>query len=147
MTKTETIVLMTVLLLASSCTAPRRAADPVAALRSVLPPGWSILRVEENPTPFYRPAGNGRLIVLARPPRDSGKRGKGDGKPEGIHVYIMAPDYDDGGADPTKGEETQSWPPHLVYADKIAKIYLWPSASEPEWKSLKEDVLKALKKK
>jgi hypothetical protein len=102
--------------------------------------------VEKNPTPFCRPPGNGQLIVLARPDAVSVRRGQGDRKPEGVHVYIMAADYDDGGPNPTRGEETQSRPPCLISADSTARIYVWPSTSELEWKTLKEDVLRALKK-
>ena len=109
--------------------------DPVAAVRKALPKTWTILKVEEHTYPTYRPKGDGKAIYL-------GIAGKVYTKAQYSAVlYIMPPDYVDGGEDPTHGQ-AQTVPPRLVATTADAKIYLWSAADD--WNTMREDLLKAI---
>ena len=60
--------------------------DPVAAVRSALPEGWKVLRVDENTYPRGLPEGKGKAIFL----------GRSGGEREDVIVYIMPAGYKDG---------------------------------------------------
>jgi hypothetical protein len=112
-------------------------ADPVAAIRKVLPKSWEILKVEHHTYPFYRPKGDGKAVFL-------GIAGKKYSKEQFSAVlYIMPADYQDGGDDPTHGEAA-SWPARLVATTKDAKLYLWPGPQSEDWKTMQEDLVKTV---
>ncbi|MBI3985439.1 MAG: hypothetical protein HY343_00840 [Lentisphaerae bacterium] len=113
--------------------------NPVETVRGTLPREWTILRVETNTYPFYRPKGNGTSIFL-------GLQGKKYLKQDFSAVlYIMPSEYEDGGEDPTGGQ-AQSWPPRLIATTDKAKVYLWPGPQSEEWKTMQRDILTALMK-
>jgi len=113
--------------------------DPVAVLKAVLPAGWIILEVRDGAHPHYRPEGNGTEILL-------GLEGKEYLKQQySAALYIMPVDYEDGGADPTNCE-VQTRPPRLIATVSNAKLYLWPGPVIDNWRTMQEDLLKALLK-
>lgn len=111
--------------------------DPVAAVRTALPEGWSILRVEENRNPVHRPEGKGKAIYLVAPNRVD-KKSDYDAV-----IYIMPADYEDGGEDPTHGQ-AQVPPARLLIDAADAKIYVWPPGTVTGWQTFREDLFKAL---
>jgi hypothetical protein len=127
-------------LMAATCSAaePRvLVADPVAAIRKVLPKAWEILKVEDHAYPFYRPKGDGKAVFL-------GIAGKKYSKQQFSAVlYIMPADYQDGGDDPTHGQAA-SWPARLNATTKDARLYLWPGPQAEDWKTMQEDLLRAV---
>ncbi len=129
--------------LAAGCGKPeqgRRASDPVEAIKSVLPSGWKIDKVERNAYPSYRPPGNGSGVFLVI-------SGKSYAKWQySAVVYIMPADYEDGGPNPGGGlmPTGQTWPPGLIGQTRKRKIYLWPYANHPDWPTIKSDILRAL---
>ena len=128
------------LVLIAGCTTTYRksiVSDPVAAVKKALPDGWTILKVEENTYPSYRPKGNGKAIFL-------GQEGKKYLKQQYSAVlHLMPKDYDDGGADPTKGQ-AQSWPARLIATTQDKKVYLWPGPKAEDWETVQQDLLKVL---
>ena len=116
-------------------TAPAAADDPVAPFKAILPDGRSILRVENDTYPAYRP--KGKAIFLVSREHRTVKQDY-----EAV-VYIMPPDYDDGGPDPTHGQ-AQSNPAQLIASTPQAKIYLW--GSKDRWPTMADDVVAALTK-
>lgn len=113
--------------------------NPVDAVRSVLPVGWIIQRVDTNTYPSYRPKGTGTAIFL-------GIEGRKHIKQDYFAVvHIMPSDYRDGGEDPTQGE-AQSWPARLIASTDNGKIYLWPGPQTEDWRSMQSDLLKVLVK-
>ncbi len=113
--------------------------DPVPAVRAVLPRGWTILKVEDGTYPWYRPKGLGTAIFMAI----SGKKYlKQD---YSAVLFIMPSDYKDGGEDPTHGQ-AQTFPPRLIAKTKNAKLYLWPGPEAEDWKTMQQDLLRALTK-
>lgn len=111
--------------------------DPPAAIQSVLPAHWSILKVEDNAYPPNRPKGNGKAIVL------------GCHSTVDVVLYIMPGDYRDGGTIPQPGQPRTTNPATLVATTSTAKIYLWEKFgqfSASGWPSLTDDVIKALLK-
>jgi len=122
---------------AASARADTIVTNPVEAVRGVLPSGWTILRVETNTYPSYRPKGNGTAIFL-------GIKGKRYLKQDYSAVlHIMPSEYEDGGEDPTHGQ-AQSWPTRLIVTTDKAKMYLWPSSQAEDWKTMQADLLKVL---
>jgi len=109
----------------------------VEAIRSVLPDGWSISKVENNTYPCYRPKGNGEAIHLRR---QQAKRRK---QSYDAIIHIMPADYKDGGDDPTDGK-AQTYPAKLIATTSESKIYLW--GKPREWPTLEQDVIRALAK-
>src|SRR4051812_8199255 len=94
-------------------------ADAIAArIRAVLPKGWWIISVERNTYPSYRPQGHGIGVFIGPSELRQRKR------PYEAAVYVMPPDYDDGGADPTGGM-AQTWPARLVAWNDQMKVYVW----------------------
>ncbi len=116
--------------------------DPVAAIRSALPMGWAILKVDEDACPALRPNGKGKAVYLHSP-----QQHLVGGKVRTTSVvYIMPADYDDGGADPTHGQ-AQAYPAALILTTPAAKVYLWGNEtpfSAIGWSMLKDDILKAI---
>ena len=106
----------------------------------MLPQGWVVLKVEQGTYPWYRPKGKGTAVAL-------GISGRHYAKQQRLAaVYIMPPDYDDGGDDLTHGQ-AQSPPARLIAAAKNGKLYLWPPSGQAEdWRTMQEDLLKALVK-
>ncbi len=92
--------------------------DPVAAIRSLLPKGWAILKVEENAYPPLRPKGKGKAIYFYSPQQKVGVM-----QDKASVVFIMPADYDDGGEDPTHGQ-SQRFPAALILTTSAAKVYL-----------------------
>ena len=138
----KTITVAALLLLLAGCAASTQqnlSTKPEATVKKVLPDGWMILRVEEDTYPSYRPEGNGKAIFL-------GLKNKTYLKQQySAALFIMPPDYQDGGADPT-GDRAQSWPAQLISMTSEAKIYLWPGAQADNWETMQQDLLKALTK-
>jgi hypothetical protein len=109
--------------------------DPVAAIRSALPQGWAILKVEENAFPADLPNGKGKAILL----------GRGGEETDAI-VYIMPADYQDGG-EHLKSKLSRTIPAKLIATVPTAKIYLWErfgQLSAPGWPGMWDDVPKSL---
>ena len=130
-------VSLVVVTLCGSAEIPTITTNPVLAVSAVLPPGWTILKVEDNTYPFYRPKGSGKAIFL-------GISGKKYLKEQFSAVlYIMPADYQDGGDDPTQGKAA-SWPARLIATTKPAKLYLWPAPQAEDWETLQKDLLKAI---
>ncbi|MDY0166833.1 MAG: hypothetical protein RBS80_09835 [Thermoguttaceae bacterium] len=135
-----TILFLAMLVLAPVVSADTIVTNPVESVRGILPGGWTILRVETNIYPFYRPKGDGTAIFL-------GIQGKKYAKQDYSAVlYMMPSDYDDGGEDPTGGQ-AQSWPPRLIAKTDKVKMYLWPSPQAERWKTMQRDLLAALIRK
>ena len=114
--------------------------DPVAAIRSALPKGWAILKVEENAFPPLRRKGAGKAIYLYSPQQRIGVM-----QDKASVVYIMPADYD-GGEDPTHGQ-SQKFPAALILTTSSAKVYLLGNEtpfSATGWRTLKDDILKAI---
>jgi hypothetical protein len=128
------------LALTTSLRAGTLVADPVGAVERVLPAGWTVLRVEADTDPSYRPKGSGTAIFLGLKDKKYLKQ------QYSAVLFIMPSDYRDGGEDPTHGE-AQSWPARLVAATDKAKIYLWPGSSAGTWKTMQSDLLRALMRK
>ena len=114
--------------------------NPVPAVRAVLPPGWKILKVEDGTYPWYRPKGLGKGIFLAISNKKYLKQDYS------AVLFIMPPDYKDGGDDPTHGR-AQTPPPRMIAKTKDAKLYLWPGSESEDWKTMEQDLLKALIRK
>ena len=91
--------------------------DPVAAIRSSLPKGWAILKVEENAYPSLRREGKGKAIYLYSPQQSIGPM-----QDKASVVYIMPADYD-GGEDTSHGQ-SQRFPAALILTTPTAKVYL-----------------------
>ena len=113
--------------------------DPVAAVKAILPDGWAVLKVEENTHPPYRPKAGGRAVFLGIAGRKYPKIGYE------AALYIMPPDYQDGGEDPTDGK-AMTYPARLIGTTEDAKLYLWGDDRGPPWASMRGDLLKALVK-
>jgi hypothetical protein len=120
--------------------AEQLAPDPVAAVRKALPKTWTILKIEDHIYPTYRPKGDGKAIFLGITDKKYSKA------QYSAVLYIMPSDYADGGVDPTHGQ-AQTVPARLVATTSDARIYLWPPAGVEEWKTMQEDLLKAIIKK
>ena len=113
--------------------------DPVAAIKAVLPKGWAVLEVKEHSFPFYRPEGDGKEIVVGDPGK---QRPDAKGKPVfRVRIWIMPPNYRDGGDDPTGGK-AQTWPPGLVATAKNARVYVWVGAYD--WPTACDDLRHAI---
>ena len=116
--------------------------DPVAAIRSALPKGWEILKVEENPClPLLR-CGKGKAIFIYSPQQKVGVMQDRESA-----VYIMSSDYNDGREDLAKGGLPQKYPPALILTTPEAKIYLLGNEtpfSATGWGTLKDDILNAI---
>ena len=115
--------------------------DPVAAIRSALPNGWAILKVEENAYPPLRPKGKGKAIYFYSPQQKVGVM-----QDKASVVYIMPADYDDGGEAPTHGQ-AQKFPAALILTTPTAKVYLLGNETPytaTGWPTLKDDILKAI---
>jgi hypothetical protein len=118
----------------SGCThtTPR---DPVAAIRTALPTGWTVLKTENDKYPWYRPVGHGRAIYLAAGDR----RGA---KPEfDAVIFIMPANYKDGG-DESSIQQNQTYAPDLIATTRNARIYAWPRSEL--WPTMAADVARAL---
>lgn len=118
---------------------PRLVSDPVAAITKVLPKTWTVLKVEEHTYPFYRPKGDGKAVFLGISGKNYTKQGYS------AVLYLMPANYEDGGKDPTHGG-AQTIPARLVATTTDAKLYLWPGPEAEDWKTMQEDLLKALVK-
>jgi hypothetical protein len=99
--------------------------DPVAAVKSVLPKGWTVLEVKEHTSPLYAPEGDGTLIVAG----DAEQQMPGAKPRAQFSIWIMPPSYEDRGEDPKK-EIRQTVPPQLLATGKNAKVYAWGLPSE-----------------
>ena len=94
--------------------------DPVAAVKTILPKGATVLAVKEHTSPFYLPKGDGTQIV-------AGVSAQQD--PSGksrvlFQIWVMPPDYESGGEVPDTGNH-QTTPPRLLATGKNAKVYAW----------------------
>lgn len=116
---------------------PRLVSDPEAAITKVLPKTWAVLKVEEHTYPSYRPKGDGKAVFLGISGKQYSKQGYS------AVLYIMPAKYEDGGKDPTNGG-AQTTPARLVATTPGAKLYLWPGPEAEDWKTMQEDLLKAL---
>jgi len=116
--------------------------DPVIAIQNILPDGWFVLRVVTDTYPGHRPKGRGTAIYLASPQHPGHK------EEEDAVVYLMPLDYDDGGDDPTHGQEEmgQTWPARLLGSADANKVYLWGNLGTGAvgWPTMRADICKAL---
>lgn len=112
--------------------------DPAVALRSGLPKGWAILKVQENSFPSDLPQGNGKAIFLR--PRN--------GEAADVIVYIMPAGYQDG-RDYPRDERARTIPAKLIATVPTARIYVWErfgQLSAPGWVDVWDDIPLALLK-
>lgn len=105
--------------------------DPVAAVRSALPKGWEISRVEENVHPWHRKPGKGVGLYLVEKDKKYIKQ------PFSAVLFIMPPDYQD---EVIVSEGAQTNPSQLIASKANGKAYLW------EGEQIKDVILKALTK-
>ena len=98
---------------------PTDAATISSRLLTICPPGWRVVRTERDTYPWYRPEGKGIGVFLAPP---EFRQRKTDYE---LAVFVMPPDYQDGGDDPLGGAQAQTYPPQLVGATDRMKIYVW----------------------
>jgi hypothetical protein len=104
---------------AKPTTQPAADADEATArIRTILPPGWKIVRIDRHTYPFYRRAGKGVGIYLA-PPDVHQRKTEYEAA-----VFIMPAWYSDPGGDPTRGQ-AQTIPPRLIGQNAEMKVYLW----------------------
>ena len=116
---------------------PTDEADIVRRLQTILPDGWRILVTQRDTYPSFRPPGKGIAVFLAPPVPPNRKDNY-----QAI-VYIMPPDYQDGGPDPTS-RRAQSWPARLVATNDRMKIYVWGGwngAQDPQTEAQVRDAL------
>ena len=112
----------------------------MAAIKSALPKGWAILKVEEDTYPPYWPKGKGKAVYLHLPQQQLG----GGNVRTASMVYIMPADYDDGG---THASPVQIPTAALILTTSAAKVYVWGNEtpfSAIGWPTLKDDILKAI---
>ena len=108
--------------------------DPVAAVKSILPKGWTVLAVKEHTSPFYLAKGDGTQIVAG-----VSEQQDPSGKPRvQFQIWIMPPDYEGGAGDLGRGIQ-QTVPPRLLATGKNAKVYVW--GLQPD---LQDTLIKAL---
>jgi hypothetical protein len=119
---------------------PRDANLVAGRLQTVLPRGWRIVHIEQNTYPFLRPEGKGAGVFVATADFKPGPKDLAGGKDWDMAVYVMPPDYEDGGRDPTGGQ-AQTWPPSLVAATAEAKLYIWGSSVQEELQNQIRDAL------
>jgi len=113
---------------------PVVADDPVAALRSALPEGWEISKVETGAYPWNRKPGTGTEVYLV-------EKGKRYLKQQfSAVVWIMPPDYVDN-VTVMNPMEAQTNPPDLIAGASNGKVYLWGGDEK-----IKEVILRALMK-
>ena len=108
---------------------PKLVYRPVAAIKAVLPEGWSVKEVADNATPIGCAEGRGYAVFLASP-----RQAAAETKPDfEAAVYIMPSDYNDGVGGPDAVTENE-------------KIYIWasPDIAEAGWAGIKDDILKAV---
>ena len=111
-------------------------ADAITArLQQILPSGWRVVRTERDTYPSYRAAGKGIGVFLA-----PAKLRQNKDEYE-VAVYVMPPDYDDGGQDP---EGAPTWPAELVAATDRMKVYVWGGWNGARDERTTEQVRKAL---
>lgn len=111
--------------------------DPVAAIRSALPEGWTI-KVEDDTYPPHRAAGKGKAILLRPSYRQSAE----------VIVYLMPSDYQDGEKVSTEVKKPTSHPASVVAEVPSCKIYYWDANGHfaAGWPGGADDILKALLK-
>ncbi|MFA6355746.1 MAG: hypothetical protein WCY23_01405 [Candidatus Omnitrophota bacterium] len=120
---------------------PKLVYRPVAAIRAALPDGWSIKEVADNASPMYCAEGSGQAIFIASP-----RQASGETSPDfEAAVYIMPPDYNDGGVK-AEGMEGSVQPAQLITVTENEKVYLWtaPDIAAAGWEPIKDDILKAI---
>jgi hypothetical protein len=109
--------------------------DPAAALRSSLPEGWAVLRVEEGAYPRDLPKGKGTAIYL-RPPHSN---------EEDVVIYVMPADYKEN-VQP-KDRTARTGLVRLLATVPTARIYVWErfgQLSGPGWAKMWDDIPEAL---
>ena len=113
--------------------------DPVAAIRSVLPKGWTVAKVDENAYPPHGPKAKGRAICVFSPDQRLGPMQSKESV-----LYIMPANYRDGGEEPPQEQQYRA---RLVLTTPTAKVYLRGDEtpfSSTGWPTLKDDIIKAL---
>jgi len=124
-----TCVILPGLFAADIMVIPKLVYRPVAAIKAVLPEGWSVKEVADNATPIGCAEGSGYAVFLASP-----RQAAAETKPDfEAAVYIMPSDYNDGAGGPAAVTEHE-------------KIYIWasPDVAEAGWAGIKNDILKAI---
>jgi hypothetical protein len=112
--------------------------DPVAAIRSALPEGWTI-KVEDDAYPPHRAAGKGKAILLRPSYRERAE----------VVVYLMPSDYQDGEKVPTEVKAPTSHPASVIGEVPSLKVYFWAADgyfTAAGWPTVADDILKALLK-
>ena len=91
--------------------------DPIAAIRQVLPEGWTIAKIEQDTWPYYRQEGSGTALTLI-------ESGKAYLKQQySAMIWIVPPEYV--GAVVSGGKEQQEETPALIADCPNGKIYMW----------------------
>jgi len=124
-----TCVILPCLFAADIMAIPKLVYRPVAAIKAVLPEGWSVKEVTDNAAPIGCAEGSGYAVFLASP-----RQAAAETKPDfEAAVYIMPSDYNDGAGGPAAVTENE-------------KIYIWtsPDVAEAGWAGIKNDILKAI---
>ena len=118
--------------------AARLVADPLESIRSVLPQGWIISKVQKETYPWYLETGKGTAVFLAV---EGEKYGKQDFS---AAIFIMPSSYR--GRIQTDDQNWQSVAPRLMAHISDAKIYFsgWDFPARP---TMTEDILGALIKR
>jgi len=113
--------------------------DPVAAIRSALPQGWTV-KVEDDTYPPHRAAGKGKAILLRPSYRESAE----------VIVYLMPSDYQDGERVSAEVKAPTSHPASVIAEVPPFKVYFWAADgyfTASGWPTVADDILKALLKR
>ena len=90
---------------------------------------------------MYCAEGSGSAVFIASP-----RQASGETQPDyEAAVYIMPPDYNDGGVK-AEGMEGSVQPAQLIAVTENEKVYLWaaPDTAAAGWETIKDDILKAI---
>ena len=116
------------------------------AVKKVLPKGWEVIKVEDNPKPVYRPRGEGTGLVVG----EMTSNAYGNIQAHACNISIMKPGYDEKLPVPKQEHMNQmamraaEYPSQAIYAGPEGKIFIWPRIPEA-WPTLRDDLLKILR--
>jgi serine/threonine protein kinase len=116
------------------------------AVTKVLPKGWEIVKIEDNPKPVYRPRGEGTGLVVG----EMTSNVNGNISAHACNISIMKPGYDEKVPVPRQEHMNQmsmraaEFPSQAIYTGPEGKIFVWPRIPEA-WPTLRDDLLKILR--